>query len=123
MCTRITHPIQVAEEDIICYKHIIRVSENLREKVSAHYVTSYRHVRLEFNTLITSELLLINGSVFDGLHAYVHESSARKEARHYGEVLVQCMIPKGSKYYLGISAGYHSIVANQLVYQRILTVY
>lgn len=120
MCLSRPGYLKTAEEDIVVYKHIILEDE---------YITSYRHAPVKFNILTSSILIKDNESntVDFGLHSFINKEDALSEARRFGEILVRCIIPKGSEYYQGEfeTRGiiYPSYASDYIVYDEILRVF
>ena len=114
---------QIATKNMIVYKHIRKVEGK------DSYETSYQFAPVVFNKVLRSTLNTYhNGSylcVDIGLHSYVNEADARRQAQHFDEVLVQCTITKGSTYYEGLYYGssgkLNSIASNKLRYDKIIS--
>ena len=113
MCLTATHKkAKIAKEDIHCYKvFVVR---------NTHLISPYQKYRWYINKLITiPKFGIINYSngtkdVHEGLHAYTKTGLylniilfANSNAKVYN-----CIIPKGSKYYLGEN---EDIVSNQMI--------
>lgn len=109
----------IADKDIIVYKHITRFGETFK--------TSYRYSPVIIGEEYKSKLkkYINNESKLDiGLHSYCNEDDARVGAERYEEVLVECLIPKGSKYYKGLFCFKEECYAsNKLRYVKILKDY
>jgi len=123
MCTNHLGPKQVATEDIVCYKHIM--------KQGRKYATSYQETPIIFRKIITSNIIVENEYgetnkrtwINIGLHSYICQKAAESQALSLDEVLVKCVIPKGSEYYKGEFLGDPTYVSNQLIYKKVIKNY
>lgn len=111
----------IAKHPITVYKHVSRIGDR--------FVSSYQRVNVEFGITMYSKLELIRefGTVEFGLHSYVEEPIANVEAQYWDEVLVECIIPAGARYFLGVFDSIHgdakSYASDELIYTRILKDY
>ena len=115
MCLDLTSikPPRVAEEDIIVFKHLKKTGETFR--------TPYRDCEIKFNEVITSPLQRDGYSVELGLHSFVSMAKCKTDAiGEHSHAVVKCVIPKGSKYYVGDFYGCRSIASDSLRYDEIL---
>ena len=107
----------VAKEDILVYK--------LLERRLYVYRTPFRRFLINFsNNGIFQYKKTKMGKVYilgahlnsaeieEGLHAYVFKSDARENKDDYANVLCRAVIPKGSRFFIGI---HRDIVSNQLI--------
>ena len=119
MCTDHLSAKQIATEDIVCYKHIM--------KVGRKYVTSYQETPITFRKMMTSDVIVENPEgkswINVGLHSYIRQEEAEYQANSLSEVLVKCVIPKGSEYYEGRFLWDPAYVSNQLIYKRVIKNY
>lgn len=133
--------LKVAEEDIICYKFLKRVSKN-------NFTSPYQHFKYDLGVEYSAEFTVfdkehltvtydssgkpsstfeLNYQVEEGLH------SAKKldEIREYVDlfnftytgdyVIVECIIPKGASYYEGYWYGKDGYYAsNKLVATKVI---
>ena len=109
MCLKLINGIepQVATEDIVVYKFVESYPNS--EKYQGKYFTPYRYCEVEIGNTYKSELLLageIIPVISFGLHSFGDYENCRKIASYYPsdnyhEHIVKCVIPKGSKYYMG----------------------
>lgn len=123
---------RIAKKDIIVYKHIMLED--------GKYLTSYMKIPIIFNKLYKSELIFDkkltfgSGTYLDiGLHSFKLKSDAIEQSIYWNEILVQCIIPKGSEYYIGgfdiiinTSTGdalYESYASNKIKYIKIIKDY
>lgn len=86
--------------------------------------TPYMDMPVKFNQLYTSELDVRTGfhgaEVEKGLHSFADAASADYDMIPSNENIVQCVIPKGSKYYVGSFRGKLSYASDQLMYIKFL---
>ena len=122
MCLDKISRVCIAKEDIVVYKHVMKRKDG--------YVSSYRKKEVKFNELLTSDIQIVRKSdvriIERALHSFVNLSDARLEAEHWKEVLVKCVIPKGSRYHKGEFEGIYtvdSLASNQLIYTEVIEDY
>lgn len=118
MCLTFKKPgpqeLLTARKDITVYKHVIDNTVRFDPRYLGcprAVLTSYQKaiVLVDNETVYESELRLRDffedpgGMCFVdlGLHSFAQMETAGKEAKSYGEALVECVIPKGAKYYEG----------------------
>lgn len=91
---------KIAEEDIVVYKHIMK-----SHRKGYTYETSYQHVPILIGETYTSELKVDVDDpeeLYIGLHSFEKLEDAVQWANYYYEVVVQCIISKGSRYHRGM---------------------
>jgi hypothetical protein len=124
MCLFNASRVYIAKEDIVVYKHVIKCKDG--------YVSSYRKSVVLFDKLCTSDIEFVRERqpqqriIERALHSFVNLNDARQEAKHWKEVLVRCIIPKGSRYHKGEFGGIYrvdSLASNQLIYTEIVEDY
>ena len=108
---------QIASKDITVYKHLIPY--NITKGI---YTTSYQSSIVEIGKTYHSDLVRITSTeVSIGLHSFQSEEVACKRATYWDETLVECIIPKGSSYYIGDFEGLGvSYASDTLTYIKIL---
>lgn len=111
---------KIAEKNMVVYKHIIKTTNSLNEEV---YESSYQHTPVKLNELYSSELIKEYNEVFKGLHSFNELNSANHAAMEYKEVVVECIIPKGSRYFIGQFQNVVAYASDQLIYKKILADY
>ena len=117
--------VKVAESDIICYKVVLKTDED--------FVTYYRRSKVKLGCTYESELVVEDGFntslnqvkvVEKGLHTFdctLHASYFMDSNFNQDSVLIQCVIPKGSKYYVGcFNSYYNSYASEKLVYVKVI---
>lgn len=110
---------QMAKEDIVVYKHIIRDDE-----FPDVYKTSFQYAPVKIGETYSSKLEKDDaGDVSIGLHAYAYLHDADSEADGYHETLVQCTIPKGSMFYIGRFGGMLAYASDTLRYDEVINNY
>ena len=82
------------------------------------YETPYRDFEVEIGETYTSKLIKKSYSVDVGLHSF--EKLNDTIIGGYGEVIVKCIIPKGSRYYKGTFDGNISYASDTLTYLKII---
>lgn len=117
---------KVATEDIVVYKHLNNVYKFTKN--DAHSIYSYGPLNTVFKTpfrnqkikigenyksaLCTSYEFFLTRTVEEGLHSFKDINNHDK----FGEVICQCIIPKGAKYYKGWFSAYESYASDSLTY-------
>ena len=131
MCLNLINGVHeyIAESDIICYKHIIKRSDYKSR------VTTYRYFPVKIGVLYESELKIntdqsYRGTSFEvnvGLHSFKNlnaciDDSESEEGSSYllKTYICECVIPKGSKYYIGTFCGMEGYASDKLKYRKIL---
>ena len=140
-----TNIIEIASKDIICYKLVKHSSFLLQSaqkwfiKDSIDYYSFYQLFPVEFNKLfiernfaktvketVKDYLKCFKNSNYlclkfgqDMFHSFVNRSDAY--ALHSGIEVVECVIPKGSKYIKGTADnGAENYGSERIIYKRIL---
>jgi len=127
---------KTASKDIICYKYLVNADavrmKNFyirKSKESDLYLTPYKLAPIEIGNTYTSKLKIeTEGAKFViniGLHSFASFESLKYSIRiscyNTSEIIqVQCIIPKGSRYYVGKFAGEISYASNKLIYLKII---
>ena len=89
------------------------------EIVGACLVTPYQSSPVKIGEEYTSELILERGDVNIGLHSYLTKPIYLNK----NEILTECIIPKGSKYFLGdFHSTQDSIASDKIKYVKILKI-
>lgn len=111
MCLETTQKrAKIAKEDIHCYK--IMVVKN------THIKSVYQEYRYYINKLETISKFGVRKynwgtiEINEGLHAFLIIDKPKRLAYLYNGVIYNCIIPKGSKYYIGND---DDIVSNQMI--------
>jgi len=110
---------KVASEDIICYKTLAKIEY---PKIGiVYYKTPYMGVLIDIGFTYTSKLKRSGFTIEDGLHSFKHAYDTHLANSCWRSVVsVQCVIPKGSKYYKGTFLGADSYASSQLIYVKII---
>ena len=84
-------------------------------------ITPFQQFPVEIGQTYKSSLNKIGGSVHLGLHSFVFLEDAEKNSKKgTGDtILVECIIPKGAEYYVGVFDNSVSIASNQLKYVKL----
>ena len=124
MCLHIeeNQQAEIATEDIICYKAII-------EKLDNELYTFYQQAKIKIGNTYRSKFTIdCFGEIEKGLHSLTTLEIAKEFI--YDKTLtrithiVKCIIPKGSKYYLGhFCVNNDSYASNRLKYVEIVETY
>ena len=128
---------EVATADIVCYKFVVCYNPDTggitRYMPGGEYVfrTPYRDYRIEIGSHYTATL---SAPVFSfhpdieyitfGLHSFDTIRGAMRAVEHsclHGNcVIVECIIPKGSTYYVGSFSRAKSYASDQIIYKQII---
>ncbi len=85
-----------------------------------NYETPFRHCIINIGETYTSDIEIYeNEQVTKALHSFRYKKDALKVISHK-EVLVKCIIPKGSVYYFGKFDEFDSYASNKLTYVKII---
>ena len=90
---------------------------NNKEVIDLKIVTPYREFPIEIGKTYDSELIKKDEYVHEGLHSYKNLGDAKK--RNIG-IYVECIIPKGSKYYEGKFVDKDAYASDKLTYVKII---
>lgn len=97
MCltTNLEHPI-VAEKPITCYKVLLHVGDKL-------FSYFYNEFEWEMDKVHFTTLQKVRRNVHKGFHSYkdLHSTLVLMTRAPFTCVAVECIIPKGAKYYVG----------------------
>lgn len=80
------------------------------------YSTRYRYFNVEIGKTYTSKLIKTEEFVNEGLHSFKNIKSAKT----LGYVVAKCIIPKGSRYYIGEFCAKVSYASDTLTYVEIV---
>ena len=90
---------------------------NNKEVVDLKIVTPYRDFLVEIGKTYNSELIKKDEYVHEGLHSFKNLDDAKK---HHTGIYVECIIPKGSKYYEGKFDIDDAYASDKLTYVKII---
>ena len=90
---------------------------NNKEVIDLKMVTPYREFPIEIGKTYNSELIKIDEDIYEGLHSYKNSEDAKKS---YNGIYVECIIPKGSKYYEGKFVDNDAYASDKLTYVKII---
>ena len=90
---------------------------NNKEVIDLKLATPYRWFPIEIGKTYDSELIKMDEDIYEGLHSYKNSEDAKKS---YNGIYVECIIPKGSKYYEGKFADVDAYASDKLTYVKIL---
>jgi len=109
-------------EDMLGYKYswgldsqVTSIIIKNKEFIEQGYQTIFQKAKVVIGEEYTSELILQKSIVNIGLHSYVKKPNLNLEY-----ILVECIIPKGSKYFVGNFEGKKSIASDTLKYVKII---
>lgn len=108
--------LQIAKKDITCYKVI-------RESDDNNFLTPYCFFEVKIGETYTSELVILRGYVYEGLHSFKYLKGAREELKEWNRKyyrIAKCIIPKGSSYYIGDFVNGISYASDKLTYIEII---
>ena len=108
--------VRIAEEDIICYKRVLIMSE---ENESDSFRTPYYGMIIKIGKTYNSDLHYIDNDniVTRGLHSFAVLSDAFNNGYGY---IVRCIIPKGAEYYTGMFGDAQAYASDMLKYDCII---
>lgn len=94
------------------------------ELIHNEYRTEIMSRPVEIGNTYISEVVKVKDYIEEGLHSFVNLKDARKRC-HSNNIIVECTIPKGSKYYVGkywlsYDESCKSIASTQLRYNKIV---
>ena len=106
---------QIATEDIVCFKRMIPFNHNI-------LITPYRDFEYKIGKTYSAEFSdkLGIGIIEEGLHSYTNKERA-KLWKTSDEIVVKCIIPKGSIYYFNPND--EEYVSNKLYVKKTLMLY
>jgi len=116
---------KTASEDIVCYKYLCtKPPRFMRNYTSSQgngktYYTPYKYMPVKIGTTYSSNILRQGLTVSIALHSFSSYESLDK-FREDDTVKVECLIPKGSKYYVGKFLGYESYASDKIEYIKII---
>lgn len=133
MCLEVKSSVKIAEEDIVCYKHVLAVVPfNNTEKM--RFYTLYQHTPVSIGETYTLEGKLEDcfycgsKSVTSHLkvcvsrgafHSYSFVSDIAELVTNKGEAIIECTIPKGTEYVEGEFCGRKSYASKAITYVRL----
>lgn len=109
---------KIATKDIVCYKGLIK-KDNI-------YYTPYQNCIIEIGNTYKSNIIKEGNEINIGLHSFVTIEDLKpwsvRGMGTWGKLMgyIKCIIPKGSKYYIGIFGKYNSYVSDTLQYIEII---
>jgi len=118
----------IADVDIICYKmlKVQPVFKIFGYDFGTQYLSPFHRMKYKIGKTYKSDLVVDTDCfdcryyvVEDGLHTFADKDEAKNHV-HDGEVLVKCMIPKGSKYFSGHFGISQSLASEKLTVIKIL---
>ena len=80
------------------------------------FITPYQSFLVKEGETYISELNKHENEIQEGLHTFVNKADMVRIDRDY---VAECIIPKGSKYYVGTFMGYSSYASDKLTYTKI----
>lgn len=106
---------RLALTDKICYKFI-------KYDYKGRYVTPYQDFRVSIGKTYESKIRKTSfNEIEEGLHSFANYEDCKGKANtFYNCVVVKCIIPKGSWYYIGKFSNYKSYSSNRLKYVEII---
>ena len=116
MCLKITRDSKelTAETDIKCYKFLLKYNEN-------GLMTPFQSAKVKIGGRYKSKLINSNNTIEIGLHSFVNSFDCEfYQIGLKNSEVVECIIPKGSKYYIGTFKGYASYASSEIIYESIV---
>ena len=90
---------------------------NNKEVIDLKLATPYRWFPIEIGKTYDSELIKMDEDIYEGLHSYKNSEDAKKS---YNGIYVECIIPKGSKYYEGKFVDDDAYASDKLTYVKFI---
>jgi len=119
-----TNKVLTAPSDITVYKHLIATPN---ADSTARYVTPYQYNDVEVPSEVTANMSYLHVTeVNEAIHAFMLECDAHDDAMEefkltsHSYVVVKCIIPKGTKYYIGSFADRKACATEKLIYKEIV---
>ena len=119
-----TNKVLIAPGDITVYKHLIALPNS---DGSPRFVTPYQYADVEVPSEVTTFMSYVHNMEVDiAIHAFMTERDAHDDAMEeftlssHNYVVVKCIIPKGTKYYIGSFANRKACATEKLVYKEIV---
>jgi hypothetical protein len=99
----IVHPgynkVSIALKDIPCWKLFFRIGGGYyRSIVQARLYKLGNLERAKKNLKVIRSLKIKEGGIWAGIHSFMEKDTAKNSGWSYG-VIVECIIPKGTKYF------------------------
>jgi hypothetical protein len=128
MCTKIDKDAKqyIAEEDIICYKGLI-------QRRGTRYYTMFRLIPIRIGVTYKGKLIVIHeynkSYIHIGFHSFCNSDVFEKDIIYYLNpntttratvIPCECIIPKGSIYYVGTFGNYPCFVSDAIKYVKVL---
>lgn len=114
---------QIATEDIVVYKHLC-LSNNYK---STRFVTSYYHYPVIIGKTYKSKIHIVkddfheNYQISEGIHSFTSiEDCCIDIDDVQQQVIAECIIPKGSAYYVGRFNNCESIASDTIKYEKLI---
>ena len=99
---------------------LINESEEIIDKVLC---TPYQRFPIEIGETYESDLIKRYGNqIYKGLHSFGNLNEAIEDAKLDCDIIVKCIIPKGSTYYIGKFNDKVSYASNKLKYLEIINI-
>lgn len=133
MCLYNAENVKTAEADIECYKLLWEVArwKYLPFLKARKLISPFYKMRYEIGKTYESKIVHYVGKSFaedysvvtNGLHSFANKDDAASFMKRYtimGDVLVRCVIPKGSEYSTGTFIGTLSYASNKITAVEII---
>jgi len=96
----------IARKDIICYKNVYSDLMSQYQEFQYEYNIKYPKIKLfkieNFTALF---------DIYEGYHSYIKYNYAEYLCIHNNLIIIKCIIPKGSRYYMNT----YEYVSNQII--------
>ena len=90
---------------------------NNKEVIELKLTTPYRNFPIEIGKTYNSELIKMDEDIYEGLHSFKNSNDAKI---YNSGIYVECIIPKGSKYYEGKFVDNDAYASDKLTYVKII---
>jgi hypothetical protein len=113
MCLNNVGEMKTAEKDIICYK----VLRDYNGDLFTIYQSMHVHIEKSYRFKLIKNYYR---EVHEGFHSYTSLRSSRRFHDEGSYVIVKCIIPMRSHYYIGNFDGNRSYASNKIKYLEIV---
>ena len=88
------------------------------------FITPYRHVIIEIGKTYESALEIYNDAIHEGIHSFARLNDLKEFLHDVTEnqaiSIAKCIIPKGSKYFIGTFEGEDCYASDKLTYLELI---
>ena len=120
MCLSINYgeKLNIAKKDLVCYKILQEGLISLYQDFKYKLNKTYKIFRWQKSKEEKNDLMRLN--IYSGFHSYQTIYNIDINNIWTSRVLVECIIPKGSKYYKSMNDGIDLYVSNRIKIMKII---